>query len=127
MSRYPTKRYVHIEHKTSSTLNAVLAFVYRKEHLLDQCGKYADSVIEGLQSLDLVKKVSSKKGIFYFKTDKAQNFKAIDFAKEFLWEYHNKELRCYQDNKRYIFCFDQALPKGKGLVEVEEAIKNNYI
>jgi hypothetical protein len=115
------------EYSTSATLVAVLAFVYRKENLLSQCGRYASSVTDGLLSLNLVKQVQSKKGTYYFKTEKSENFKAIDFAKEYLWAFHNASERAIKQGKRYILCFDKTLPDGKGLVEIEEAIKKNYI
>lgn len=115
------------EYSTSATLVAVLAFVYRKENLLSQCGKYANSVLDGLISLNLVKKVESKKGTYHFKTEKSENFKAIDFAKEYLWAFHNVSERSIKQGKRYILCFDKTLPNGRDLVEIEEAIKKNYI
>lgn len=106
---------------------AVLAYIYRKEELLSQCGRYGERVIDGLVELGLVKKVSSKKGTFYFKTEKSETFKTIEFAKEFLWAYHNTIYRQIQNGKKYILCFDSTLPAGQGLVEIEEAIKKNYI
>jgi hypothetical protein len=115
------------EYQTSATLVAVLAYIYRKENLFSQCGRYANSVIEGLASLNLVKKVESKKGTFYFKTEKSENFKAIDFAKEYLWAFHNASERAIKQGKRYILCFDKSLPNGKDLVELEEAIKRNIV
>lgn len=111
------------EYSTSATLVAVLAYIYRKENLLSQCGRYANSVLDGLVSLNLVKKVQSPKGTFYFKTEKAQDFKAIDFAKEYLWAFHNASERAIKQGKRYILCFDKSLPNGRDLVELEEAIK----
>lgn len=51
---------------TSSTLAAILFYVYRKQELVSHCGKYSESVIKGLIELKLVNKVSSKKGTFYF-------------------------------------------------------------
>ena len=115
------------EYSTSATMTAILAFVYRKENLLSQCGRYASSVLDGLMSLNLVKKVESKKGTYYFKTEKSENFKAIDFAKEYLWAFHNTSERTIKQGKRFIFCFDKSLPNGKGLVEIEEAIKKNMV
>lgn len=120
-------RHALIEYSTSATLVAVLAYIYRKDNLLSQCGKYAQNVIDGLVNLGLVKKVSSKKGIFYFKTEKSENFKAIDFAKEYLWAFHNTSERTIRRGERCILCFDKSLPDGKALVEIEEAIKKNYI
>lgn len=112
---------------TSATVAAVLTYVYRKEELLSQCGRYGESVINGLVELGLVKKVPSKKDIFYFKTEKSENFKAIDFAKEFLWAFHNASERAIKQGKRYILCFDESLPNGRDLVEVEEAIIKHYL
>jgi len=109
--------------KSSATLDAVLAYIYRKSGLLNRCGKYAESVIDGLLSLGFVKKVESRKGIFYFSTDKAKNFKAIDYAREYLLAFHNPEYR--KDKK--ILVFDSEFPNGKSFVEAEEAIKKGYI
>lgn len=67
-----SKRYTQIN-KSSQTLDSVLANIYRKQHLLDRCGRYSETVIEGLVNLHLVKKVLSKKGTFYFKTDNPNN------------------------------------------------------
>ena len=113
----------HTLEKRSATLDAVLAYIYRKEHLRNRCGRYAKSVIDGLEKIGLVKKVESKKGIYYFSTDKSRNFKAIDFAKEFLLAFHNTEFR--DGNK--ILVFDGDIPNGSGLIEVTEAIKQGYV
>ncbi|MBW6487482.1 hypothetical protein [Sulfurimonas sp.] len=125
--RYLKRRVSSLECSTSATVVAILAYIYRKENLLSQCGRYAQNVIDGLVDLGLIKKVISKKGIFYFKTEKAQNFKAIDFAKEYLWAFHNVSERLSKHGKKYILCFDSSLPNGKDLVEIEEAMKKNYI
>jgi len=125
--RFKSNRFITVEYSTSATLVAILAYIYRKDNLLSQCGRYAESVISGLCSLNLIKKVSSKKGTFYFKTEKAQDFKAIDFAKEYLWAFHNTSERTIKQGKRYILCFDKSLPNGRDLVELEDAIKKNYI
>lgn len=122
-----SSRFTTVEYSTSATLVAILAFIYRKENLLSQCGRYANSVMEGLLSLNLVKKVQSLKGTFYFKTEKSKNFKAIDFAKEYLWAFHNTSERKIKQGNRYILCFDKSLPNGKDLVEIEEAIKKNIV
>lgn len=121
------RRHVLIESSTSATMAAILVYIYRKEELFSHCGKYAQNVIDGLVNIELVKKVSSKKGIFYFKTEKSENFKAIDFAKEYLWAFHNVSERLTKQGKKYILCFDSSLPNGKDLIEIEEAIKKNYI
>ena len=120
------KRYVS-KKSSSATIDAVLVFIYRKEELISQCGRYGETVINGLIELGLVKKVVSKKDTFYFKTEKSEAFKALDFAKEFLWAYHNIADRCYRNGKKHILCFDETLPTGRGFVEIEEAIKKNYI
>ncbi|MFA6195267.1 MAG: hypothetical protein WC656_01330 [Sulfurimonas sp.] len=120
------KRYIS-KKNSSATIAAVLAYVYRKEELISQCGRYGEHVINGLVELGLVKKVVSKKDNFYFKTEKSEAFKALDFAKEFLWAYHNAIDRRIQNGKKFILCFDATLPTGQGLVEIEEAIKKNYI
>lgn len=125
--RMTYKRHTLIESTTSATMVAILVYIYRKEELLSHCGKYAQNVIDGLANLELVKKVSSKKGIFYFKTEKSENFKAIDFAKEYLWAFHNVSERLVKQGKRYILCFDKSLPNGRDMVEIEEAIKRKYI
>jgi hypothetical protein len=122
-----SKRRGITKYSTSATLVAVLAHIYRKENLLSQCGRYAESVISGLCSLNLIKKVSSRKGTYYFKTERAQDFKAIDFAKEYLWAFHNVSDRAIKQGKRYILCFDDSLPNGMDLVELEEAIKKNMV
>lgn len=127
MRRFKTNRFITVEYSTSATIIAVLAYIYRKENLLSQCGRYAQNVIDGLIELELIKKVSSKRGIFYFKTEKSENFKAIDFAKEYLWSFHNVSERLTKQGKKYILCFDSSLPNGKDMVEIEEAIKKNFI
>jgi len=119
------KRYITAQ-KSSTTLDAVLAYIYRKENLKNRCGKYADMVINGLVELDLVKKVTTKE-TFYFKTEKSKNFKAIDFAKEFLWAYHNTENRILKDGEKYIYCFDESIKDGRGLIQIENAIKRGVI
>ena len=119
-------RYVTAK-KSSATVDAILAYIYRKEDLLNRCGRYAESVISGLVDLGLVKKVLSKKGTFYFKTDKAKNYKAIDFAKEFLWAFHNSIDRQIKNHKKYILCFDKNIETGNGLVDIDDAIKKGYV
>jgi len=123
---YRGKRYVQVK-KSSHTLDSILASIYRKHDLLGRCGRYAETVINGLVDLQLVKKVISKKGTFYFKTDKSENFKAIDFAKAFLWAYHNPLDREIQNNKKLILCFDNEIKTGHGLVEIEIAIKKGFV
>jgi len=116
------KRYVTAK-KSSATLDAILGYVYRKKELLNRCGRYANSVIDGLCELGLLKEVQTKKDTFYFSTDKAKNFKAIDFAKEFLLAFHNSTER----NDEKILVFDSELPNGNALVEVTEAIKKGMV
>lgn len=111
----------------SATMSAILGYVYNKEELLSHCGRYAHNVIEGLVELNLVRKVISKKGTFYFKTDQSKNFKAIDFAKGYLWAFHNSLDRQIKEGKKYILCFDSRLKTGSDLVEIEEAIKKRYV
>lgn len=123
---YRSRRYI-TKTKSSHTLDAVLAYIYRKEDLMNRCGRYADTVIDGLVDLGLLNKVISKKGTFYFKTDKAQGFKAIDFAKRFLWAYHNPLDRLIKNNKKLILCFDDEIKDGHGLVEIEFAIKKGFV
>lgn len=118
----PYKRYI-TNTKSSPTLDAILGYIYRKQELLNRCGRYANRVILGLCELGYIKEVHNKKGIFYFSTDKAKNFKAIDFAKEFLLAFHNPENR--QENK--ILVFDNDFHGGKTLLEVEKAIKGGYV
>jgi len=121
---YNYKRYITAK-KSSATLDAVLGYIYRKQNLLNRCGRYAENVIKGLVVLGFVKKVESRKGTFYFSTDKAKDFKAIDYAKEYLLAFHNPEYR--KEKEKKILVFDRELPGGKALVEVEEAIKKGYI
>ncbi|MEA2098933.1 MAG: hypothetical protein U9P72_02250 [Campylobacterota bacterium] len=120
------KRYVNAK-KSSVTLDSVLAYIYRKQDLMSRCGSKGDEVVKGLIDLGLIRKVISKKGTFYFNTDKSKNFKAVDFAKEFLWAFHNSIDRQIQNNKRYILCFDKDIETGQGLVDIEVAIKNGYV
>jgi len=120
------KRYINAK-KSSATLDSILAYIYRKHDLLSRCGNYANKVIDGLVDLKLVKKVTSKKGTYYFKTDKSKNFKAKDFAKEYLWAFHNSLDRQIQNNKKFILCFDEDIEAGHGLVDIDTAIKNGYV
>ena len=113
--------------ESSSTIDAVLAYIYRKQDLLNCCGRYAETVINGLVELNYIKKITSPKGTFYFKTDKSQNFKAIDFAKQYLWAYHNTEFRKIIDGKRYILCFHSDIQNGSGLIEVSVALGKGYV
>ncbi len=123
---YKRNRYTN-ENKHSPTVDAVLAYIYRKQDLLSRCGKYAEKVIDGLVDLGLVKKVDSRKGIFYFKTDRATSFKAVDFAREFLWAYHNPTDRTIQNNHKMILCFDNEIETGHGLVDIDKAIRRAYV
>jgi len=118
---------LHQREKSSPTLDAVLAFVYRKQDLLSRCGRYADNVIDGLINLKLLKKVQNTKGTFYFSTDKAKSFKAIDFAKEFLWANHNSSQRVTSGAKKMILCFDSEFKTGQDLVDIEKAIRKGYV
>jgi len=116
------KRYINAQ-KSSATLDAVLAYVYRKQEILNRCGRYANCVISGLCELGILREVQSKKGTFYFSTDKAKNFKAKDFAKKYLLAFHNPE---YIDGSK-ILVFDSDLTDTKQLVEVEDAIKRGLV
>jgi len=109
--------------KSSVTLDTILAFIYRKHEMLARCGKKSEEIMEGLQKLGLVKKVQNKKGIFFFSTDEAKGFKAIDFAREYLLAFHNVEFR--RGNK--ILVFDSSLPEGRCLMDASEAIKQGMI
>lgn len=125
MKRY--KKYITAD-KSSATLEAILYFVYRKDELSRRIGRYSERVVNGLIDLGLLKRVESKtKGTFYFVTDKAKGLRAIDLAKEFLWNYHNPTDRVKKHNKKLIYCFDSELPNGSGLIEVEMAIKKCYV
>ena len=126
MNTFKQRRYVPSK-KTSHTLDAILANIYQKHSLKSHCGRYADSVMSGIVSLGLVKKVVSKKGTYYFKTEKSKNFKAIDFAKEFLWFFHNSSLRVKKNGERFIYCYDEEIDNGSGLVDLEKAIKRGYV
>ncbi len=107
----------------SPTLDAVLGYIYRKQELLQRCGRYAKVVIDGLCKLEFLKEVHTKKGTFYFSTEKAKNFKAKDFAREFLLAFHNPQ---YKDGNK-ILVFDSQFPDGKALMEVEEAIRKGIV
>jgi len=120
---YRTRRRYITANTSSATLDAVLAFIYRKQDLLNRCGRYADRVIDGLCELGLIKRVQNKKGTFYFSTDEAKEFKAIDFAKRFLLAYHNPEYT--QDTK--ILVFSELLSDGKDLIDVTQAIKKGLV
>jgi len=121
------KRYIQVSSKSSPTLDAVLAYVYRKENLAKRCGRYADKVINGLIDLGLIEKVLNSKGTFYFKTQKAKDFKAIDFVKEFLWAFHNTDFRKIINSKKYILCFNNDIENGSGLIEINIALKKGYV
>jgi len=116
------KRYITAK-KSSATLDAVLGYIYCKKELLQRCGRYAEQVISGLCKLEIVKEVHTKKGTFYFSTEKAKNFKAKDFAREFLLAFHNPQ---YKDGNK-ILVFDSQFPDGKALMEVEEAIRKGIV
>ena len=120
---YKTRRRYIAANSSSATLDAVLAFIYRKQDLINRCGRYADGVIDGLCELGLIKRVQNKKGTFYFSTDEAKGFKAIDFAKRFLLAYHNPEYK--QDTK--ILVFSEHLSDGKDLIDVTQAIKKGLV
>lgn len=112
-------------HPESRTLLTVLRNVYRKGVPVND--RYEKTVMDGLEKLNLVKKVSSKKGVFFFKTEKSNNFKAIDFAIEFLWNFHNAEKRTIIDDQRYILCYDSYFENGQKLVEIKEAVKMKIV
>ncbi len=115
----------HTLKKSSHTLDSILFYVYRKNKTV---GRYSKRVVDGLIDLGLLKRVESKtKGTFYFVTDKAKGLRAIDLAKEFLWNFHNPTDRAVKDGKKLIYCFDNEIPNGNGLVEVEHAIKKCYV
>jgi len=116
------KRYINTQ-KSSATLDAILAYVYRKQDLLNRCGRYAENVINGLCELGILKKVQNKKGTFYFSTDKAKNFKAKDFAKKYLLAFHNAD---YRDDSK-ILVFDSSLSDGKQLLDVDIAISRGLV
>ncbi|WP_294963409.1 hypothetical protein [Sulfurimonas sp.] len=120
------RRYISAK-SSSATVSSVLYYVYRKEDLFSQCGRYGEAVIKGLEELGLIKKVLSKKGTFYFKTDKSKDFKAVDFAKEYLWNFHNSIDRKITNGKKYILCFNKNIEAGHKLVEIDEAIKKCYV
>lgn len=109
----------------SRTLISVLHSIYRKD--LSTNDRYEKTVMEGLVELELVKKVVSPKGLYYFKTEKSKNFKPIDFAIEFLWNFHNARYRKIIDGVKYILCYDSAFDTGKSLVEVKEAILKKIV
>ena len=112
-------------HPESRTLLTVLRNIYRKG--LPVNDRYEKIVIDGLEHLGLIKKVSSQKGLFFFKTEKSENFKAVDFAIEFLWNFHNVEKRTMINNKRFILCYDSSFETGQKLIEIKEAIKMKIV
>lgn len=119
---YMPKRKIITEVKVSFTMSAILFYVYHKNKFGSYCGRYAQSVMDGLVGLELLKKVDSQKGLFYFKTEKSQNFKAKDFAIEYLWNFHNASRRKIINSKRHIYCFDESIDGGKGLIFVDDVI-----
>ena len=112
-------------HPESRTLTAVLSSISRKG--LSSNERYEKMVTEGLEQLGLIKKIASPKGLFFFKTEKSNNFKAIDFAMEFLWNFHNVERRAVIDGKRHIFCYDSHFENGQKMVEIKEALKMRIV
>ena len=113
--------------KVSQTLAVILTYVYRKNDLKSFCGHNSQEILNKLVEIGLLRVHSSKREIFYFLTEKSKGFKAIDLAKEYLWAYYNVDLHLRKNGKRFIFCFDQSLPSGKGLVEIAQAIKKCYV
>lgn len=109
----------------SRTLAAVLRNIYKKG--LPSNDRYEKTVLEGLVELNVIKRVDSRKGLFFFKTEKSENFKAVDFAIEFLWNFHNVEKRTMIDNKRFILCYDSSFEPGQKLIEIKEAIKMKIV
>lgn len=110
---------------SSRTLISVLHSIYRKDLPIND--RYEKTVMNGLIELQLVKKVISPKGLYYFKTEKSKNFKPIDFAIEFLWNFHNAKYRKMIDGMKYILCYDSTFETGKSLVEVKEAILKRIV
>lgn len=104
----------------SPVLSTILHFVYRKESQ-----NFDDNIVDALVEIGYLKKVKAKDTsiVYYFKTKASEEFKAIDFAKEYLWNFWNPTERAVIDDKRHIFCFHSTLPNGRGLVEIGEAIK----
>ena len=108
----------------SHVLDSVLSYIYRKNI---ECGRYGQRIIEKLQELNLVVMRSTKKGVFYFKTDKSKDFKAKDFALAYLWNYHNESHRKEVDGKKFILCFDSSLEDGSDMIEINEALKKCFV
>lgn len=117
------RRKIISEATSSTTLSAILHYVYRKDDYI--VGRYGDSVIEGLIKLELIEKVTTNKDTFYFLKDKSM--KAIDLAMNFLWNFHNVEERQEINNQLFIYCFDKSLPNGRGLVEIKKAIRQKIV
>jgi len=97
----------------SHILSSVLYKIYRKN---GRC-PYED-IGERLVDIGFLAKVDNN----YISTEKSKEFKAVDFAKEFLWEYWNKPNRKLIDSQRFIYCYSDKLPNGRGLVSIDEAL-----
>jgi len=125
MTYYP-KRYRKKKYDISSqsdTINSILALVYRK-NCINRCG---ENIVDGLEKLGLLKKVISKKGTFYFKTEKSESFTTFDFAEEYLWNFHNPSKKSIVNNEKFIFCYSKKLSTGRGLVNIKEAIQDGIV
>ena len=70
--------------KISQTLAVILVYVYRKNDFKSFCGHNSQDILKKLVEIGLLKVHFSKRGVFYFLTEKAKGFKAIDLAKEYL-------------------------------------------
>lgn len=108
----------------SPVLSTILYYVYRKH---DSAKLIGEEMIDKLVNMGLLKKVTSKGINYYFKEPRAQTYRAIDLAKEYLWEHWNPQFRKEVDGKKHIYCFSSKIENGRGLVEIETAIKKGIV
>ncbi len=124
MSKKPSYPFKYETQKIeySPVLQTILHFIYRKKK---QKRTYDEKVVQDLIRLGYLKKVTSKDGVvYYFKTESSRDFTAMDFAREYLWEFWNKDKRKIDaEGNRYVYCYSDKVPSGKGLVPIDEAVK----
>lgn len=113
--------YETIRLERSPVMETILHFIYRKKTK----NFYDTKIVNELVELGYLKKVVSKDGlVFYFKTEKSRDFKAMDFAREYLWNCWNPTARKIDaEGNRYVYCYSDKVPSGKGLVPIDEAVK----
>lgn len=79
------RRYKSVQKNISPTIAAILGYIYRKQKMVSFSGRYGQGVIAALVEMGLVKVTNQG----YYKTEISKEFKAMDFAKEYLWAFHN--------------------------------------